>query len=429
MSSLTPHQQIAYDKITEWFFNGDHEVKQIFTFFGTAGGGKTYIISIFNELLKKKEKKVCVASYTGKAASVMRSRGVENAQTIHSLIYKAETSPDGGVAFTLDKDSELADADLLIVDEVSMVGAEGEDLVSFGVPILVVGDMKNQIAPLEGESFFYTENPDAYITEVVRQALDSPIISAATAVRENPNTDLNQFKHNDFSYLPVSRLTDRILLAADQIICGTHRTRRAIISRHNSLTGQGAVPGENARIVITRNDRDKLLFNGELATVLESYEVSTKEAIKELNRSKKKGVKNLSEKRVDWLISLLKKGEISPRHISALIKKDGEKESKWVNLYLGEYEEDNTGEKLSFKDKEARSIEYDLIKAFSMVVSTWGACLSTHKSQGSEFKKLILIDDGFGTWGDNAPETRRRWLYTSITRASEKLAIFHGRVA
>jgi ATP-dependent exoDNAse (exonuclease V) alpha subunit len=96
---------------------------------------------------------------------------------------------------------------------------------------------------------------------------------------------------------------------------------------------------------------------------------------------------------------------------------------------LGEYEEDNTGEKLGFKDKEARSIEYDLIKAFSMVVSTWGACLSTHKSQGSEFKKLILIDDGFGTWGDNAFETRRRWLYTSITRASEKLAIFHGRVA
>lgn len=324
----------------------------------------------------------------------------------------------------------LADADLLVVDEVSMVGdGEGTDLMSFEVPTLVVGDMKNQLAPISGDSFFYTEEPDAYITEVVRQAMDSPIIAAATAVRLDPNADLNKFKHKDLSYLPTRRLDDRILLAADQVICGTHKTRRAIIKRHNALVGQGMYPSSNARIVITRNDKDKMLFNGELATVLETVDTTKSMALSELKRLKKTGDSKLEESKLDKLIKLIDDEVIRPRYIQAKIIKDGEDESQWVNLYLGEYEEDYNGAKLNFPDRERRFIEFDLIKAFSMVVSTWGICLSTHKSQGSEFKKLIFIDDGFGIWGDSDPDTRRRWLYTSITRASEKLAIFKGRVA
>ena len=51
-------------------------------------------------------------------------------------------------------------------------------------------------------------------------------------------------------------------------------------------------------------------------------------------------------------------------------------------------------------------------------VIDWGFALTVHKSQGSEWDSVLLCDDGFG-----AGETRRRWLYTAITRARSRLTI------
>jgi exodeoxyribonuclease-5 len=50
----------------------------------------------------------------------------------------------------------------------------------------------------------------------------------------------------------------------------------------------------------------------------------------------------------------------------------------------------------------------------------YGYCLTVHKSQGSQYPTVTLYDDGFGK---REPETRRRWLYTAITRAENQLYI------
>jgi ATP-dependent exoDNAse (exonuclease V) alpha subunit len=55
-----------------------------------------------------------------------------------------------------------------------------------------------------------------------------------------------------------------------------------------------------------------------------------------------------------------------------------------------------------------------------LVKATWGYAITCHKAQGSEWPRVIVIDDGWQRW---VPEDRARWLYTAITRASEKLII------
>jgi exodeoxyribonuclease-5 len=91
------------------------------------------------------------AAFTGKAAQVLRSKGAVNARTIHSLIYRPrgeeavadETTGKTSMSpmFSLNRQSPVARAKLIIVDECSMVDeALGRDLLSFGTPILVLGD-------------------------------------------------------------------------------------------------------------------------------------------------------------------------------------------------------------------------------------------------------------------------------------------------
>jgi ATP-dependent exoDNAse (exonuclease V) alpha subunit len=79
---------------------------------------------------------VVFGAYTGKAALVLRSRGCTDASTIHSLIYRSREGDENGPQFVLNRSSSAAKADLIIIDECSMVDEElGRDLLSFGRPV------------------------------------------------------------------------------------------------------------------------------------------------------------------------------------------------------------------------------------------------------------------------------------------------------
>ena len=73
-------------------------------------------------------------------------------------------------------EAPASEAKLIIIDECSMVDAElGRDLMSFGVPVLVLGDPA-QLPPIQGGGYFTEAEPDAMLTEVHRQAFDNPIV-------------------------------------------------------------------------------------------------------------------------------------------------------------------------------------------------------------------------------------------------------------
>ena len=149
---FSPQQDEALKAVSKWLREGQ---SPIFRLFGFAGTGKTTLARHFAEHV---DGDVLFAAFTGKAAQVLRSRGASNANTIHSLIYRPrgeeevedETTGKTSIApmFGINRQSPVAKAALIVIDECSMVDQElGQDLLSFGTPVLVLGD-PGQLPPI-----------------------------------------------------------------------------------------------------------------------------------------------------------------------------------------------------------------------------------------------------------------------------------------
>src|SRR6266480_1533062 len=179
MPIFTPHQDAALRATSAWLKDARGRAS-IFRLFGYAGTGKT---TLAKHLAEGVDGKVLFAAFTGKAACVMRSKGCPGAGTIHSLIYRARESGEETPSFDLWDEAPASKAELIIIDECSMVDAElGRDLLSFGVPVLVLGDPA-QLPPIQGGGFFTESEPDAMLTEVHRQAQDDPIVRLSMDIR------------------------------------------------------------------------------------------------------------------------------------------------------------------------------------------------------------------------------------------------------
>src|SRR3954463_1748797 len=224
MTVFTPHQDAALQAVAAWLKAkpGQGGTPQTFRLFGYAGTGKTTLV---RHLAEAVDGKVLFAAFTGKAALVMRSKGCERASTIHSLIYKTRESGEEVPSFDLWDESPAAKASLIVIDECSMVDAElGRDLLSFGVPVLVLGDPA-QLPPIQGGGFFPEAEPDAMLTEVHRQAADDPIIHMSMAVREGER--LEPGRYGESEVVRKAALDPARVLDADQALVGRNVTRRS----------------------------------------------------------------------------------------------------------------------------------------------------------------------------------------------------------
>src|SRR5262245_64353128 len=184
---FAPQQDEALKAVSQWLKEGR---SPLFRLFGYAGTGKTTLARYFAEHV---DGEVLFAAFTGKAAQVLRSKGASNAKTIHSLIYRPrgeeevedEVTGKTNIApmFSLNRQSPVAKASLIVIDECSMVDeALGKDLLSFGTKVLVLGD-PGQLPPVSGGGFFTEQEPDFLLTEIHRQARDNPIIHLAMQIR------------------------------------------------------------------------------------------------------------------------------------------------------------------------------------------------------------------------------------------------------
>lgn len=366
---FSPQQDEALKAAADWYRRRD---SQIFRLFGYAGTGKTTLARHFSEGI---DGDVHFAAFTGKAAQVLREKGNENARTLHSLIYRprgeAEDEEDGSVnpTFSLNRKSDLAKAHLLVVDECSMVDEElGRDVLSFGVPVLVLGD-PGQLPPISGGGFFTEAEPDFLLTEIHRQARENPIIDLAMRVRNGDALD-----YGDFG---AARIISRHdvesdeVLRADQVLVGTNRTRRKYNMRLRELNGfQTPYPEKHDKLVCLRNDNPKGLLNGSL-----------------------------------WQVTA--PGKVGGRHLQMLIRpeEEGAKGPRIkVKVLRAAFEEG--AETIPWQQKRG-SDEFD-----------YGYALTVHKAQGSQWDKVYLFDESYAF-----RDTRDRWLYTAITRAAEELTI------
>ena len=203
-----------------------------------------------------------VCAYTGKAANVLRKKGIHSATTIHSRIYKPFFD-NGVVYFDLTDDPNC---DGFIVDEASMVSSDiYEDIKSFDMPMIYVGD-HGQLEPIDSK-FNLMENPRFRLEEIHRNA--GPIARFAEHLRSGFNP--RSFKEEGDQVVFVPKITDTLLLSVDQVICAFNKTRCETNNRIRKALGHTGVLNVGERVMCLKNNRMHGLFNGMQGTVVNLY--------------------------------------------------------------------------------------------------------------------------------------------------------------
>ena len=437
MTTFTPSaaQAAAIAEVRDWFENRtDHQ--QVFRLFGYAGSGKSTVLKFAIDDLglsphRSAKDGTCVpgvvtATFTGKAALVLNRKGTP-ARTIHSLIYSVIESTEEEVAaaalkvqeaetatrrltgfdrtaaeagieamrqalsamkhprFALNPQSDAADAKLIVLDEVSMVGEEmARDLMSFGKPILVLGD-PGQLPPIKGEGAFTRDAPDVMLTEIHRQAAESAIIRLATMARMGEPIGFGTYD-SFVAKLRKGDITPDQALRGGQLICGLNATRLQLNNSMRAAAGFGGTflpSGAAEKIICLKNQNDLGLINGMFLT----------------------------------LESIVDEGSL---HFSAIVHdEDGRRVGPLdrdgrpgrLRVYKGHFEDhvaiDPKRHDRDWKDKRL------------LTEATFGWAITAHKAQGSQWENVIVWDDGMG----RTDLDRRRWLYTAITRAERGLVL------
>ncbi|RBP13760.1 exodeoxyribonuclease-5 [Roseiarcus fermentans] len=358
----TREQAAAIDRVGAWLKAGE---PQVFRLFGYAGVGKT---TLARHVAEGADGETAFAAFTGKAAMVMRAHGCAGATTIHALIYRAAEGADGAPTFTINEDGAASRASLIVIDECSMVDAElARDLLSFGKPILVLGD-PFQLPPVKGGGYFTESPPDVMLTEIHRQAEDNPIIRLSQIVRAGG--DLKDGAYGESRVIRRSSVDAAQVLAADQVLVGVNRTRRAYNQRIRELEGlKQPLPAAGDRLVCLRNDRAKGLINGSL-----------------------------------WRVEAL--GGVVKDFVRMTVRAEDDAAAKSVKVaVLKAFFEGTEGELAWPLRRESDEFDY-------------GYALTVHKAQGSQWDDVLLFDESFAF-----REHRARWLYTGLTRAAKRLTI------
>lgn len=387
--TLHAQQQDALDQVKAWIGQGCPG--DCFRLFGYAGTGKSTIAKLFPTITAGR---VLYAAYTGKAAHVLNKKGCD-ATTIHRLIYRprqnsgrhlrkledaldaAQKAKDGKTvrklehlihlekeklkspAWDRNDESDLKEASLLVLDEVSMVGDRlARDLISYGTPILALGDPA-QLPPVGGSGGFFTDHkPNVMLTDIHRQVEGSEVLDLATRVRACKPLPLGP------SVVPKGSLSLDDIVQYDQILVGKNKTRQTINHRVRKHLGYEGLPKPGEKLVCLRNNHDLGIMNGSQWYIRDCTEVEGDKIIMHLIDD--------DHNKVDVV--------------------------SWTHLFEG-------------KDAPFHG-------ATDCELFDYGYAMTVHKSQGSQWDKVFIVNES-----DVFRKNRFRWLYTAITRASEKVMI------
>lgn len=387
MLELSIDQNQALKNLMD-FVKSNNSSKQFITLGGFAGTGKTTIISELRKRIFAENPKINVAfcAFTGKAVQVLKNKLLTNQallkkdeiSTIHGLIYKAIEDDRGGIIGWERKELDNLEADLIIVDEASMVDQKiWGDLLSYQKPIIAVGD-HGQLPPISG-NFNLMGNPEHKLEKIHRQASENPIIQISILAREEGKIPHQKWNKNVFK-VPLSEgheYYEDLFSSYDAetlILCNFNNTRLRLnqaVRKHLGFDEPN--PTKNDRVICLRNNHEKQIFNG-----MQGYI---------------KYIKTKNELSYDVEVDM-----------------DGS-----LRLYYGLISKDQFNSEITLNNinKSYKTQGLDLFD--------FGYALTVHKAQGSQAKKVILFEERTKHQSD---EDFRRWLYTAVTRAEEKLIIF-----
>lgn len=417
-------------KACKWYFNTKD--KQYFNLAGYAGTGKSYCVKIFIECIGLLSHQVNYATFTGKAALVLIQKGIAGTRTIHKLIYDTQVldidlyqnirNPDDVINevkySALDETerknyvfketiSEIItklktvldnpDCRLIVIDEFSMVDDNMiKDIESFGIKVLYLGDV-GQVKPVGNIPNTRIDKYDHILTEIFRQSgEDNKIVDYSMIARTKGVDGLPIGERSkNAAILEVSDLDElydfeKALINAEQIICCTNKTRMFINQALREILGHDAkdrrFPVVGEKIIITENNWNITTYSpliGDDVPIINGTVCYVKQIRHDFKNKK----------------------------LIMTLETSFDKDCVFKDIEFEMCDYDDTIKFTKRYDKDGNLV--------SLCRSTFGYCITVHKSQGSEYKSVLFLYDGFGD-----KDSRKALLYTGITRAGKKLVLF-----
>ena len=429
--------------------------RKAFILRGYAGTGKTSVMSALVRALDGLKQPCVLLAPTGRAAKVLSRYSGFPAYTIHKKIYRQNQL--GVEAFSLSDNRHVRT--LFIVDEASMLsgsrdnptfgsGCLLDDLVRYvysgqGCSLLLLGDdaqlppVGNLSSPaLDADYMAHTFQLSTFnfqLCQVARQALDSGILSEATRLREilgslgslEPLEPLVSLTPNaDIIRVPGEDVIDTLETSWRTV--GPEET--LIIARSNKMTNlyNGGVRARvlwkedelsnGDRVMISKNNyfwakdyKDlEFLANGDMLAIRRLTNVHELYGF----HFAKAELRSLD---YDW-------------EIEALV---------WLDTLTTDSPEANYALQRELFARIAEDFpeirnKKDLVKAvydspyYNALQIRYAYCVTCHKAQGGQWRHVYIDTSGIGEDESRMsdPAERReylRWLYTALTRATEKI--------
>lgn len=461
----TKEQEIAAEMMSEFLFQRNAE--SVFVLKGYAGTGKTSLVGALVRSLVQLKQQVVLLAPTGRAAKVFALHAHHPAYTIHRRIYRQK-------AFTGDMTDFLQGVNLMhhtlfIVDEASMIANTGvggaafgsgcllDDLVHFvysgeGCRLMLVGDTA-QLPPVGEEESpalvgdmlagYGLQITEMTLTEVVRQLQDSGILWNATQLRRLlAEDDLQAFPQlrlagfADIVRLPSSELIEVLEEAYYQ--CGTDGT--IVVTRSNTRAN-AYNNGIRARIFdyeseLTSGDQVIIVKNNYhwLKPELEEAEEGQSNQSNQSNRGSSMDfiangdiavVRRMRNEREEhgfrFADIILTFPDYDDLEVEATVVLDTlqseapaltrqQQESLFQHVW-DDYPEITT------KRERMKAVKED--PYFNALQIKYAYAVTCHKAQGGQWER-VFIDQGYVT-EDMLSADYFRWLYTALTRATEKV--------
>ena len=441
----TNNQKKIIEKLSVWLSDDDYS--RIFLLNGYAGTGKTTIIAAFVAALKELGIKPILLAPTGRAAKVLTRYSNLTAYTIHKKIYREKTISDYQSKFSLDYNREH-DA-VFIVDEASMLSTNSSDSV-FGsgnllddlvqyvrqgkrCRLMLVGDdaqlppVGDDLSPAlqPSELLPYGDVEYATMDEVVRQSQDSGILFNATMLRCMLENNIYEIPHFDLRFKDFRQVQGGELLeelqdcydsfGRDETIVITRSNKRANrynegIRRHN-LSAEEEIESGDMLMIVKNNyhyaeqDKDSpmsFVANGDVARLKRIRRFEEFYGFRFIDATLQFPDYNDYEMQVKILLDTLTSESPS------LTREQS-------NQLFMEVEKD-------YADITSKSKRYKAIREnphFNAMQIKFAYAVTCHKAQGGQWKAVFVDRCLFG----DEPMTRDmlRWLYTAITRATERV--------
>lgn len=415
---------------------------------GYAGTGKTTLVTTLVKTLPLIGMKYVLMAPTGRAAKVISSYTGQYATTIHKRIYQVMTFPDGIIR--VGRAENKYQNTLFIIDEASMIGEQKDfggsslldDLLAYvfsgdNCKLLLIGDAA-QLPPVGSDhspaldiDYLKSEFPVTIatyeLTEVMRQALESGILSNATHLRQLLNENLYEYElplfdiknFSDTTRIEPETFEELLYRAFDAehntetvIICKSNKRanlfNQAIRSRILNIEGEIAT-GDRLMIVKNNyfwadgNQNISFIANGDMAEIrkIRRYEemYGFRFADVELSFLDYPDAPNLEVKII----------------LDALNSESASLTDEENQRLHDAIEEDY----MDIPNRRERYKEMKKNPWFNALQVKFAYALTCHKTQGGQWKD-VFIDSSFNL-KDELEKDDVRWLYTAVTRAQERL--------